>query len=140
MTVHVSLVALALLLASAPIHAEIFKCRQGERVVYQEIPCPAGSQSLAPPETPPPPSAFAVEQARTRARNDIAEAAAIRKHEEQTARAQEKRRAEVRKQETDCARLLGKIEKAEAKTSPSKNQKNTLKSDQRNYRKECAPL
>jgi hypothetical protein len=130
----------ALALASAPVHAEIHKCRQGERVVYQELACPAGSQSLAPPEALPPPSAYEVEQARTRAKTDIAEAAALRKRDEITIRAQEKKRAAARKQETDCSRLQDKIGKAETKAELSKNQKNSLKSDQRKFRKDCGPL
>jgi len=131
---------LALTLASTTAHAEIHKCRQGDRVIYQEAPCPAGSLSLAPPEAPPSPSAFAVEQARVRAKNDIAEAETLRKREEKTAKAQEKSRAEAHKQETDCARLLDKIEKAAAKAEPGKSKKSTLKSDQRKYRKACGPL
>ena len=131
---------LILALASAPAGAEIYKCRQGERVVYQETPCPTGSLPLTPPEPAPAPNAFAVEQARLRAKNDIAQAKAIRQREEQSFRDQEKRRAEAHKQTSDCAHLLGRIEKAEARTTLSKNQKSTLKSDQRKYRKECAPL
>ena len=43
-------VLLVLSLASSAAHAEIHKCRQGDRVIYQENPCPGGSLSLAPPE------------------------------------------------------------------------------------------
>jgi len=138
--VRASLIVTALLLASAPVHAEIHKCRQGERVVYQEFPCPTGSQSLAPPKAQPAPSAYEVEQARARAKNDIAAAEVLRKHVERTTKTQEKQRTAARKQETDCMHLLGKIEKTEAKASLGKNQKSTLKSDQRKYRKECGPI
>lgn len=131
---------LALALASAAAHAEIHKCRQGERVIYQEQPCPGGSQPLAPPEAPPTPSAFSVEEARVRARKDLAEAEALRKREEKAAKAQEKRRAEVQKQETVCDRLLDRIEKAETMENLSRSKKNTLKSDQHKYRKTCGPL
>ncbi|MBU1665966.1 MAG: DUF4124 domain-containing protein [Gammaproteobacteria bacterium] len=130
----------ALLLASAPAHAEIYKCRQGERVIYQSPPCPAGSQPLVLPEALPAPSAYAVEEARSRAKNDIAEADAIWKREDEAAKARKKARAAASKQETNCARLLDKINQAEAKVEPSKQQKKTLKSDQRNYRKECGAL
>jgi hypothetical protein len=140
MIIRTYLVATTLLLASVPVHAEIHKCRQGERVVYQETPCPVGSQSLTPPAAPPTPSAFAVEEARARAKNDIAAADALRKREEKAAKALEKKRAEVRKQETDCARLLDRIETAEAKTKLSRHQKSTLKSDQSKYRRACGPL
>ncbi|MDP2432840.1 MAG: hypothetical protein Q8O33_12515 [Pseudomonadota bacterium] len=130
----------ALLLASAPVHAEIHKCRQGERVIYQSSPCPVGSVSLTPPEAPPSPSAYAVEEARSRAKDDIAEAEALRKREEKSAATREKARATSRKLASDCARLLDKINQAEAKTEASKQQKKTLKSDQGKYRKECGGL
>ena len=131
---------LALILVSATADAEIHKCRQGERMVYQELPCPAGSLSLAPPEVPPPPSAYEVEAARVRARNDIAEAEALRKREAIAAKAQGKRRAEASKQVTDCDRLLDRITQAEAKGKPVRGRKSTLKSDQRKYRRICGPL
>lgn len=132
--------ALVLLLASGFAHAEIYKCRQGERTVYQSQPCPAGSQRLTPPELPDSPSAYAVEEARGRAKDDIAKAEALWKREDEAAKAREKARATARKQETDCARLLDKIEKAQARTKPSKSQKSALKSDQKEYRKECGAL
>ena len=131
-------VLLALSLASATAQGEIHKCRQGERVIYQENPCPSGSRSLAPPEVQPTPSAFAVEEARVRAKNDLDAAEALRKREEKTTKAQEKSRAQAGKQEADCARLLDRIEKAEAKAKPGKS--NALKSDQRKYQKACGPL
>ncbi len=131
---------IALLLASTPVHAEIHKCRQGERVIYQSSPCPVGSLSLTPPEAPPSPSAYAVEEARKRAKNDIAEAEALWKQEEKAAATREKARAAASKQEADCARLLEKIEAAQAKAESNKNRKRTLKSDQRKYRKECGAL
>jgi len=134
------LVLLALSLASPPGYAAVYKCRQGEGVIYQSQPCPAGSVALSPPDTLPPPSAYEVEAARDRAKKEIAEAAALRKREEQKLKAQEKRHAAVGKFDTDCTRLLGKIEEAEDKASLSKLQKSRLKSDQRKYRKDCGPL
>ena len=131
-------VLVALSLASSAAHAEIHKCRQGDRVIYQENPCPGGSQSLAAPAVQPPPSAFAVEEARVRAKNDLDAAEALRKREEKAAKAEERSRAQAGKQEADCARLLDKIEKAEAKAKPGKS--NALKSDQRKYQKTCGPL
>jgi hypothetical protein len=131
---------LALSLASTAAHAEIHKCRQGERVIYQETPCPTGSLSLTPPEALPRPSAFDVEEARVRAKNDLGAAEALRKREEKAAKAQAKNRADARTRESDCARLLDKIEKAEAKAELGKSKKTTLKSDQRKYQKVCGPL
>jgi len=129
---------LALALASSSAHAEIHKCRQGERIVYQSQPCPTGSQSLTLSEALPPPSAYTVEEARTRAKNDIAKAEALWKREEKSAKPQDKSRAAVH--ETDCAQLMDKITQAETKAKPNKSQKNALKSDQRKYRKECGAL
>jgi hypothetical protein len=129
-----------LAMASAPTQAEIFKCRQGERVIYQSSPCPADSQSGAIIEVPPQPSAYEVEQARQRAKGDINEATALRKRDEKADQVLDRKRAAAHKQEVDCARLLDKIEKAEAKPKLSKAQKGDLKSEQRNYRKECGPL
>lgn len=132
--------ATALLLASAPVHAEIHKCRQGERVVYQEAPCPSGSQSLTPPAAVSQPSAFEVEAARARARKDIAAAEALRKREELEAKALERKRAAAHKQDVDCTRLLERIEAAQAKEKLSKSQKSTLRSNEHKYRKVCGPL
>ena len=129
---------LALSLASTAAQAEIHKCRQGDRVIYQENPCPSGSLPLAAPAVQPQPSAFEVEEARIRAKNDLDAAEALRKREEKTTKAQERSRAQAGKQEADCARLLDKIEQAEAKAKPGK--KTTLKSDQRKYQKACGPL
>ena len=129
---------LALSLASTAAHGEIHKCRQGDRVIYQENPCPSGSLSLAAPAVQPQPSAFEVEEARVRAKNDLAAAEALRKREEKAAKAEEKSRAQAGKREADCARLLDRIEKAEAKAKPGKS--NALKSDQRKYQKACGPL
>ncbi len=131
---------LVLALTSGSAHAEIHKCRQGERIVYQSQPCPPGSQSLTLPDAPPPPSAYTVEEARSRAKNDIAEADALWKREEKAAEVREKARATTGKQESDCARLLGKIETAQVKAKPGKSRKSTLKSDQLKYRKLCGPL
>ncbi|MDP2833401.1 MAG: hypothetical protein Q8Q28_08965 [Pseudomonadota bacterium] len=139
-TCRIAATLLALALASGSAHAEIHKCSQGERIVYQSSPCPPGSQSLTLPEALPPPSAYTVEEARSRAKNDIAEAEALRKRDEKSAATREKARAAASKQETDCTRLLDKINQAEAKAEPSKQQKKTLKSDQRKYRKECGAL
>ncbi|MDD5389981.1 MAG: hypothetical protein PHD37_11580 [Gallionellaceae bacterium] len=140
LTYRIAATLLTLALASGLAQAEIYKCRQGERIAYQSQPCPAGSQPLTAPEPLPAPSAYAVEEARGRAKNDIAEAEALRKREEKSAATREKARAAAGKQESDCAHLLDKINQAEAKTDLSKTRKKTLKSDQRKYRKECGPL
>lgn len=135
--IHLAPVLLALILVSEPVHSEIHKCRQGERVIYQEFPCPAGSLNLVPPDSPSLPSAYAVEEARNRAKNDVAAALALRKREDQAALAQEQIRATASKREADCTRLLGRIENTKTKSELSKHQKKTLRTDQLKYRKEC---
>ena len=136
----VRILSTAFALAIAPAHAEIHKCHQGERVIYQEAPCPEASQSLTPPSPPAPLNAHEVEAARTRAGRDIAAAEALRKREDIAARALEKKRAAARKQELECERLLDKIEAAREREKPSRNQKVTLASERRKYRRECGPL
>lgn len=102
----------------------IHKCRQGERVIYQEQPCAATSQTLGELTPAAPPAAFEADAARLRAASEASEVRAIRKQEQQAA-------ARADKHEKDCDRLLEKIEKAQekkGKASPS---------DTRKYRKEC---
>lgn len=143
MIVHVQRIVpmlFSLALASAPTQAKIYKCRQGERVIYQEVPCPAGSQPVAALDEAPQPSAYEAAQARARAKGEIGEAAAIRKRDEKAAAALEKKRVAARKQETDCTRLLDRVTKAEDKEALTKAQKSALKSEQRKYRKDCGPL
>ena len=127
-------------LASAPAHAEIHKCHQGERVIYQEAPCPEASVSLAPPLPPPPLNAHEVKAAHTRAGRDIAAAEALRRREEIAARVLEKKRAAAQKQELACERLLDRIEVTREREKLSKTQKITLGSERRKYRRECGPL
>lgn len=136
---RITLFVLCLVAVPAHAHAEIHKCRLGERVIYQSSPCPVGSTSLTPPKAPPSPSAFAVEEARQRAKSDIAEAEAIWKQEEKAAAARAKARATLHKQEAACARLRDQINKAQAVSEPSRSQKKTLKREQRKHHKLCGP-
>jgi hypothetical protein len=131
---------MTLALASPATQAEIFKCREGTRVTYQERPCPNASQAAAPLELQAQPSAYEVEQARVRAQNEIKEAAALRKRDDQATQAQEKKRATMAKQGSACERLRGKIVEAEHKETLTKPQKIALKSERRKYQKECGPL
>lgn len=106
--VPVWVVALMLALASTAPRAEIHKCRQGARLIYQEAPCPAGSQALPPPPSAPRPSAYAAEEARQRASNDIAAAEALRQrdHKEDEARRKQEdieAKQAARKLERECA-------------------------------------
>ncbi len=133
-------VVACLAFTSPPGQAEVFKCRQGDRVIYQEMPCPAGSKAEATLAEQPRPSAYDAAQARERAKGEIKEAAALRKRDEKAAEAQQRRLATTRKLDIDCTRLLDKITKAEDKATLNKNQKNALKIEQRKYRKECGPL
>ena len=136
----VRIMTTVLALASAPAHAEIHKCHQGERVIYQEAPCPEASVSLAPPLPPPPLNAHEVKAAHTRAGRDIAAAEALRRREEIAARVLEKKRAAAQKQELGCARLLDRIEATREREKLNKTQKITLGSERRKYRRECGPL
>lgn len=142
MSVRSGIIALALLaLASAPVGAEIHKCRQGARLIYQEAPCPADSLTLPPPPIPPQPSAYAAEEARIRARDDIAAAAALKQRERKEAETREIRAdAEARKRASDCGRLRDRIERAEARIKPGKDRKTSLKMDRRTFQEACGSL
>jgi hypothetical protein len=142
MGVRSGVIGLALLaLANAPAGAEIHKCRQGARLIYQEAPCPADSQALPPPPIAPQPSAYAAEEARIRARDDIAAAAALKQRERKEAETRDKQaEAEARKQASDCDRMRDRIERAAAKVKPGKQPKTALKKDRRAYQETCGAL
>lgn len=135
-----SLMALALSYSSA--WAEIYKCRQGDRVVYQERPCPAGSLALTPPEVLPPPSAFETEAARLRARDDRASVETLYKEEEkreaEATRLAELARVEARKLAAECAKLQDRIHEVQERKKPSQAMKERLYKDQHRYRQECS--
>ncbi len=136
------LVITLLALPCAPARADIHKCRQGERVVYQETPCPAGSLALSPPELLPPPSAFETEAARLRARDDKATVEVLRQEEQQqeveAARRAEQAQTEARKRLAECDKLQDRINDAQEKKKPSQAVKERLYRDQHRYRQECA--
>lgn len=144
MVIHGYRIALlTLCLAGMPAHAEIHKCRQGERVIYQSQPCPAGSVSLKSPELPPQPSAFAAEEARARARHDITAAEALRARERKEAEARDRQAAaEAKKLEEECERLRGALEREETRTKvkPGKQPKTSEKQSRREYLERCEPL
>lgn len=130
-----------LALASTPVGAEIHKCRQGARLIYQEAPCPADSLSLPPPPIAPQPSAYAAEEARIRARDDIAAAAALKQRERKEAETRDRQaEAEARQWANDCDRLRDRIERAQAKTKPGKHPKTSLKKDRRAFQETCGAL
>ncbi len=137
-----TLTLLALALPWAPAWADIHKCRQGERVVYQETPCPAGSLALTPPEVLPPPSAFETEAARLRARDDRAAVEVLYQEEEkraaQAARLAEQARAEAARQAAECDKLQDRIDKALDRKKPTQAMKEKLHKDQNRYRQECS--
>ena len=134
------LIVLALPYSSA--WAEIYKCRQGDRVVYQERPCPAGSLALTPPEVLPPPSAFETEAARLRARDDRASVETLYKEEEkqeaEAARRAELARVEVRKLAAECEKLQDRIHETQERRKPSQAMRERLYKDQHRYRQECS--
>lgn len=143
MVIHGYRIALfTLCLAGMPAHAEIHKCRQGGRVIYQSLPCPAGSVSLKSLEIPPQPSAFATEEARVRARNDITAAEALRARERKDAEARDRQAAaETKSLVKECGRLRRAIEREEARTKakPGKQPKASEKKTRREYLERCEP-
>ncbi len=130
-----------LALASAAASADIHKCNQGGRLIYQQAPCPPGSQALPPPTLPPRPSAYAEEEARQRASHDIAAAEALRQRERKAAEESARQAAAAaRKQARECDRLRDRIERADARAKPGKRGKTTLTKERRVYREECSTL
>lgn len=138
-----SIAASALLvLASAAPRAEIHKCRQGERLIYQEAPCPAGSLALPPPLPVPRPSAYAVEEARQRASDDIAAAEALRLRELKDAEARQRlaaaeAREAARQRERACAAARDRGERAQSKEKTEKRGQVSRKKDRRDEPPDC---
>ncbi len=139
MRVRSGIVTLACLaLNCPPLYADIHKCNQGGRLIYQAAPCPAGSRTLPPPELPPRPSAYAEEEARQRASRDIAAAEAIRQRERKEAGTKAREAiALARKQARACDRLRDRIDRAEADAKPGRRETATLRKDRRAYREAC---
>ncbi len=125
--------------------AEVYKCRQGERIVYQADPCPpeAQSQSRLPPAPEPDPAAFA--QARAEAKADLAAAAALRRQEAQEEAQRRAHAAAAERQAIACARRLEVIRMLEAatpgETQTAKRQGQRLALQERKaYIRACGPL
>lgn len=132
---------LVLALTSPPLRADIHKCSLGDRLIYQEAPCPTGSRALPPPAPPPRPSAYAEEEARLRASQDIAAAEALRQRERKEAEAKAREAIALeRKQARECERLRERIESAETRAKPGQRGKATLNKARRTYREECGAL
>ena len=125
--------------------AEVYKCRQGERTVYQTDPCPseAQTQSRLPPAPEPDPASVA--QARAQAETDIAAAAALRRREAREAAQRRAREAVAERQALACARRLEVIRMLEAptpgETQTTRKQGQRLALQERKaYIRNCGPL
>lgn len=125
--------------------AEVYKCRQGERIVYQAIPCPPAAQAIEIVPPPPEPDPASVAQARAQAKADIAAAASLRRREAREAAQRRAREAAAERQALACARRLEVIRMLEApspsETQTSKRQGRRLALQERKaYIRDCGPL
>lgn len=125
--------------------AEVYKCNQGGRIVYQADPCPpeAKAQSRLPPAPEPDPAAAA--QARAEAKADLAAAAALRRQEAQEEAQRRAQAAAAERQALACARRLEVIRMLEAptpgETQTAKKQGQRLALQERKaYIRACGPL
>lgn len=123
--------------------ATVYKCRQGERIVYQAAPCPPDAQSLAviPPAAQPDIASSA--RARAEAEADIAAAAALRRREAQEQAQHRARAAAAERQALACARQLEVIRlmesAGEAQTGKRQTRRLALQ-ERKAYIRECGPL
>lgn len=146
--IHLTKIALPLLTLAAvspAAAAEVYKCLQGGRILYQAEPCPPGSQAQArlPPAPEPDPASIA--QARAEAKADLAAAAALRRREAQEEAQRRAHAAAAERQALACARRLEVIRMLEApttgETQTAKKQGHRLALQERKaYIRECGPL
>lgn len=132
-----------LCLAAGEAVAGLYKCRQGEGIVYQQTPCPPGSASLSLGAEALVPDPESVRSARSRARADIAAAEEIRRREAREDAQRKARQAEAEKHAQTCARLLAVIRDVEADNAREGGKKGSPKkarSERRKYMLECGPL
>lgn len=145
---HPALIGLPLLMLCTALPAdaaEVFKCRQGERFVYQSLPCPPDAQTLkiVPPAAAPDPASVA--QARAQAKADIAAAAALRQREaaeEARRRAQAaaaERRAIACLRRLEIIRMLEAPAPGEGQMARKKGQRLALQ-ERKAYIRDCGPL
>jgi len=138
---------LFLLLPVAVLSAEtvVYKCRQGERIVYQANPCPPVTQGQSRLSLDPGPDPASVTQARDQAEADIAAAAALRRREAREAaqrRAQEvaaERRALACTRRLEAARMLEAPAPGETQADRRMRQRLALQ-ERKAYVRECGPL
>jgi hypothetical protein len=151
------LFALTCLLCASLARAETYKCRTGDRVVYQEAPCPAGAAILPMTEAGPDPDVWQVHEAQRRAKSDKDQLRSLELEAKQRALAEQRAATHAkpdkhaRKHEKNCIQLLKQIRKAEPKTgsgdetlyppnSKAAKEAERLARDQARYRGECGPL
>lgn len=125
--------------------AEVYKCRQGERTIYQADPCPPEAQAQTRLPPPPVPDPASVAQARAQAEKEIAAAAALRRREAHEAAQHRAREAATERQALACARRLEVIRMLEAptpgETQTTRKQGQRLALQERKaYIRNCGPL
>ena len=118
--------------------AALFKCAQGERIVYQQHPCPQGSTQLPMAAPAPGPDAESVGEAQARAWLDITEADALREKEAEEEARQRLLDAKAAKHAQECSRRLARIQRNQAKVHGRNRGK--AGRDRRKFIKECGPL
>ncbi|MBI5331767.1 MAG: hypothetical protein HZB71_14290 [Betaproteobacteria bacterium] len=146
-----TLTAVFSLLVCTSAQAEMFKCRVGDRTLYQSSPCPAGSVATPMAAPAPEPDVWSVNEAQRRARAEQDQLKAL----DQKTAAQDKveRQAaaeqaqETRKRAKECDALRKDIQQAEDKAAKAARKKGTrvvegkqLGKDKEKYASECGAL
>jgi hypothetical protein len=136
---------LALLGLVGPVSADaVYKCREGERILYQSAPCPPGYEALtvAPPATDPDPAAQA--QARAQAKAELAAAERLRRREAREEAERRARAAESERLASTCARRLEVIRMLESADgdAPAERKKAQRRAinERKAYILQCGPL
>jgi hypothetical protein len=112
-----TLFALAGLLAAAfPVHAQVYKCVEGSRTVYSQIPCPADSQSTTirrtAPSTPAPGTA---KDGGPKTATEQEQAFRKRQQEQQDAAKKDSQKvAEAKERQENCAMARQQVAQYEA--------------------------
>lgn len=146
-----TLTAVLTLLVCAPAQAEMFKCRVGERTLYQSAPCPAGSVAAPMSAPAPEPDAWSVNEAQRRARAEqdqlkaLDQKTAVQDKVERQAAAELAQ--ETRKRAKECDALREDIQQTEDKAAKAARKKGTrvtegkqLVKDKAKYETECGAL
>ncbi len=140
-----------LIVMALPAWGQMYKCRAGERILYQATPCPTGSTPLSVVTASPEPDVWSVDEARRRARGEQDQLKELEKktvEREGVARKQADVDArEAAKRAKECADQLDDIQAAEDKALKAARKKGQhpvegkqLAKDKAKYLNECGPL